>query len=83
MPGGFSKIVRSLLNIIRSGLVEEIMLWMLLSCLASYLSLSEQSTPCFNGKPDSDMYRDAIMFVLEGRKSYEFSPETYIEGMLS
>lgn len=61
------------------GTDEEILLWMLLSCLATYLSLSEIETPCFNGKPDATTYRDAIMFVLEDRRADDFEPEKYLE----
>ena len=35
------------------GTDEEILLWMLLSCLISYLNLSDIETPCFTGKPDA------------------------------
>ena len=49
------------------GTREEILLWMLLSCLVSYLSLTEIETPCFNGKPDAETYRNAILFVLTDR----------------
>ena len=51
------------------GTHEEILLWMLLSCLISYLSLSEIETPCFTGKPDAETYRTAILFVLKDRMS--------------
>jgi hypothetical protein len=65
------------------GTREEILLWMLLSVLVSYLSLEEIETPCFNGKPDAETYRDAIAFVLKGRKKPDFDEETYIEQMIS
>ena len=64
------------------GTPEEILLWMLLSCLVSYLSLSEVETPCFNGKPDAETYRNAILFVLDKRKTEEFYPEIYLEKLL-
>ena len=57
------------------GPPDEILLWMLLSCLISYLNLSEIETPCFNGKPDAKTYQDAILFVLEERGSGGFWPE--------
>ena len=56
---------------------------MLLSVLVSYLSLEENATPCFNGKPDSETYRDAITFVLTGRKKSDFNEGTYIAQMIS
>ncbi|MEJ7624003.1 MAG: hypothetical protein WKF34_08405 [Pyrinomonadaceae bacterium] len=64
------------------GTDEEILLWMLLSCLISYLSLSEIETPCFTGTPDARTYRDAILFVVTRRQSDEFDPGTYLEGLI-
>ncbi|MFN0139971.1 MAG: hypothetical protein ACKVQW_07775 [Pyrinomonadaceae bacterium] len=60
------------------GTDEEILLWMMLSCLISYLNLSETETPCFNGKPDAKTYRDAIVFVLSDRRSDNFETEKYL-----
>lgn len=60
------------------GTQEEILLWMLLCCLISYLSLSDIETPCFNGKPTAKTYREAILFVINDRKSGEFNPEKYL-----
>ena len=57
---------------------DEVLLWMLLSCLVSYLNLTDIETPCFNGKPDSKTYRDAILFVLRDRREPEFDPELYL-----
>lgn len=65
------------------GTDEEILLWMLLSCLISYLSLSETETPCFNGKPNATTYRDAILFVLKDRKTKEFDPRIYLDRMVA
>ena len=61
------------------GTSEEILLWMLLSCLISYLSLNELETPCFTGKPDADTYRDAINFILRGRMAEPFDPADYLD----
>ena len=61
------------------GTREEILLWMLLSCLISYLSLSEIETPCFSGKPDASTYRDAINFILRGRMAEPFDPAPYLD----
>jgi hypothetical protein len=63
------------------GAPEEILLWMLLGCLISYLSLSDIETPCFNGKPDAETYRNAILFVLKNRKEKEFDAEIYLEKL--
>jgi len=60
------------------GTDEEVLLWMLLSCLISYLNLSEIETPCFNGKPDAKTYRDATLFVLADRRSDSFDPNKYL-----
>lgn len=54
------------------GSDSEILLWMLLNCLNSYLSLTEQEIPCFTGIPDEATYLEAILFVLRGRKKEDF-----------
>ncbi len=65
------------------GTHEEILLWMLLSCLNSYLSLTEIETPCFNGKPNAETYRNAILFVLEDRKIEYFDTASYLKDLIS
>lgn len=60
------------------GSDEEILLWMLLSCLISYLNLTELETPCFSGKPDAETYKSAILFVLNDRRTDGFDPEKYL-----
>lgn len=60
------------------GTEEETLLWMLTSCLVVYLSLTEAETPCFNGKPDAETYREAILFILRGRTEGEFDAEKYL-----
>jgi len=62
----------------RIGTRDETLLWMLLSVLVSYLSLSEIETPCFNGKPTAETYRQAILFVLRERKTEDFNAEEYL-----
>ena len=64
------------------GTQEEILLWMLLGCLISYLSLEEIETPCFNGKPDLETYHNAILFVLKDRKTINFNAEKYINKLI-
>ncbi|MGI8641088.1 MAG: hypothetical protein ACR2MG_14230 [Pyrinomonadaceae bacterium] len=64
------------------GTREEILLWMLLGCLVSYLSLAEIETPCFNGKPDAETYRNAILFVLEDGKTTNFDAEKYLNELI-
>lgn len=63
------------------GTRKEILLWMLMSCLVSYLSLEEIETPCFTGKPDAETYRQAILFILKDRKEDEFDAEKYLENL--
>jgi hypothetical protein len=60
------------------GTEPEILLWMLLSCLVSYLSLEETETPCFNGRPVAETYRDAVRHVLRNRARPSFDPEPYL-----
>lgn len=64
------------------GTREETLLWMLLSCLISYLSLSEIETPCFTGKPDAETYRQAILFILKDRKPENFEVEKYLDELI-
>jgi len=64
------------------GTREETLLWMLLSCLISYLSLSETETPCFTGMPTAEIYRSAILFVLKNRKVENFDAETYLDTLI-
>jgi hypothetical protein len=65
------------------GTDEEILLWMLLSCLASYLNLSDAETPCFNGKPNAATYRDAIKFVLKNRLDATINADEYLRSVFS
>jgi hypothetical protein len=81
----FSRICRQIEEdrdlIIRSnpiGTPEEILLWMLLGVLVSYLNLSEMDAPCFNGKPNADTYRDAIRFILNDRMADDFDPDEHL-----
>jgi hypothetical protein len=60
---------------------DEVLLWMLLNCLVSYLNLNDIETPCFTGKPDAKTYRDAILFVLRDRCEPEFDPGPYLSMM--
>lgn len=64
------------------GTDEEVLLWMLLSCLVTFLSLADEETPCFTGRPDAKTYRDAILFVLNGRCENGFDPQPHIDRML-
>ena len=61
---------------------DEILLWMLLSCLLMYLSLEENEMPCFTGTPDAETYRNAILFVLKDRRKEDFAVEKYLDAMI-
>ncbi|HVF29960.1 MAG TPA: hypothetical protein VNA22_03275 [Pyrinomonadaceae bacterium] len=63
------------------GTAEEILLWMLMSCLVSYLSLDAAETPCFNGRPNQETYREAIRFILLKRKAGDFDAEPYLDKL--
>jgi len=64
------------------GTREETLLWMLLSILISYLSLSEIETPCFTGMPTAETYRQAILFILKDRKREEFDAGLYLDDLI-
>ena len=61
------------------GTEEEILLWMLLSVLNSYLNLTEIETPCFTGTPNAETYREAIKFVLTDRKADPLEESEYLD----
>ena len=61
------------------GSDEETQLWMLLGCLISYLSLSEMETPCFNGIPNAQTYREAISIILRRRMEPDFNFSKYFK----
>lgn len=64
------------------GTDAETLLWMLLSCLNSYLSLTEHEAPCFTGRPTEATYREAVSYVLRGRMINTFDPGPYIDKLL-
>ncbi len=64
------------------GTRAEVLLWMLLSCLNSYLSLSEIETPCFTGVPNENTYRDAILFILRDRRTSDFGVSQYLDKLI-
>lgn len=65
------------------GTREETLLWMLLSILISYLSLSEQEIPCFTGVPTAETYRTAISFVLRNNMNPSFDEEEYLTRLIA
>ncbi|MFN3419575.1 MAG: hypothetical protein ACK42A_09610 [Pyrinomonadaceae bacterium] len=64
------------------GTDDEILLWMLLGCLTSYLSLSDMETPCFPGKPDANAYRAAISAIVSRRMAEPFDVRPYLDSMI-
>lgn len=61
------------------GTDEEVLLWMLLAVLSSYLNLEEKEMPCFTGRPDVQTYHDAVRFVLKNRKAENFDEGSYLD----
>ena len=57
------------------GTGEETLLWMLLSCLVSYLSLTDTETPCFTGRPGAETYREAIRYIVRNHSADHFDVE--------
>lgn len=64
------------------GSDEEILLWMLLSILISYLSLDEKEIPCFPNSTNLETYRQAILFIVQDRKTEDFDSEKYLSKFL-
>ena len=64
------------------GTRDAVLLWMLLSCLNSYLSLTELETPCFTGVPSENTYRDAILFILLERRTSDFGVSQYLDKLI-
>ncbi len=60
------------------GSDAEILLWMLMSILISYLSLDDKEIPCFPNSTSLETYRHAILFILNERKSENFEVEKYL-----
>lgn len=64
------------------GTREETLLWMLMSCLVTYLNLSEVETPCFTGRPDASTYREAVRFIVSSRKASDFDIEADLDRLV-
>lgn len=64
------------------GTQEEILLWMLMGCLISYLGLEDVETPCFAGMPNAQTYYDAIVYILKERRREDFDAEPYLNELL-
>lgn len=65
------------------GSRSDILLWMLLSCLVTYLSLTENETPCFPGSPNAETYREAIQYILRRRSTAPFDADVYMDQLIS
>lgn len=65
------------------GTREETLFWMLMSCLVTYLSLSELETPCFTGVPNADTYKEAVRFIVSARQDVKFALDPYLERVAS
>lgn len=65
------------------GTDEEILLWMLLACLTSYLSLSDADVPCFTNRPNAETYRHAIAMVMRARMTEDFEVDTYLNKVVT
>lgn len=63
------------------GTPAETLLWMLMSCLVSYLSLTDSETPCFTGRPDAETYREAIRFIIRGHAAESFDVESHLDRL--
>lgn len=63
------------------GSDQEILLWMLMSVLISYLSLDEKEIPCFPNLTSFEVYRQAILFILKDRKTEDFDVEPYLNEL--
>ncbi|CAN5325569.1 hypothetical protein BH20ACI2_BH20ACI2_24690 [soil metagenome] len=64
------------------GTDDEILLWMLLSCLVSYLTLTDTETPSFSGRPDATAYKNAILYILHKRMDHPFSGGAHLEELI-
>jgi hypothetical protein len=64
------------------GTNQEILLWMLLSILISYLSLDEKEIPCFPNDINAETYQTAIRFILKDRMEKPFELEKYLKNLV-
>lgn len=64
------------------GAPDEILLWMLLGVLASYLNLSDSETPCFPaGAPTAQTYLNAIRHILQNKRATAFDADKYLNRL--
>lgn len=65
------------------GTPRETLLWMLLSVMISYLSLDDNEIPCFTGRPDENMFREAIMFIVNKKRAEVFDADVHLKALLT
>lgn len=79
---GISDARESIIKYNPIGPDDEVLLWMLLSTLVYYLNLTDNETPCFNGKANAQTYRDAILFVMKDRRTEDFDVQRYLDKLI-
>lgn len=63
------------------GSDEEILLWMLMSCLINFLGLTDQQIPCFPGTPTAETYRQAIVYIISESCDEKFDVASHLENL--
>ncbi len=60
---------------------REAVLWMLLGCLISLLSVNDEELQALYGSSSRDPYGDAVRRLLEGRTAPPFDPRPVVEEL--
>ncbi|HEX8144786.1 MAG TPA: hypothetical protein VF553_19610 [Pyrinomonadaceae bacterium] len=60
---------------------KEALLWMMLGCLVSLLSIPILEQPSAYGGASEDPYGDAILEVLKARMEPDFDPQAYLDEL--
>lgn len=60
---------------------RDALLWMLLGCLVSLLSVPEDEQPCVHAGASEDPYGDAICGLLQRRAPTAFNPRPHLEKL--
>lgn len=63
------------------GSEEEILLWMLMSCLINFLGLTDKQIPCFPGRPTAETYRQAIGHIMSESCDEKFDLEVQLRKL--
>lgn len=64
-----------------AGSRREALLWMMLGCLVSLLSVPLLEQPSVYGGASADPYGEAVMEVLNGRMEPRFDPQAYLDEL--